>query len=187
MITRITRRIIFIALVVLAVPVQRVPPLPFSQLTVGSHSFRLSRPLLTSFADQKQARDLVAVLTEAKQQIDPRLAEMTRYGGGGGGGGRYGGGGGYRGGRGGGRGGGKSLAPFSPVPSLMELTRPLVNRRFHLFQLCSSRKGQTLVEIPFTVEHSARDRSIETRDRPSNNNRTTSSLNDDEMAFYTGR
>ena len=55
--------------------------------------------------DQKQARDLVAVLTEAKQQIDPRLIEMTRYGGGGGGG-RYGGGG-YRGGRGGGRGGGK--------------------------------------------------------------------------------
>lgn len=54
--------------------------------------------------NQKQARDLVAVLTEAKQQIDPRLAEMTRYGGGGGGG-RYGGGG-YRGGRGGGRGGG---------------------------------------------------------------------------------
>lgn len=54
-----------------------------------------------SFADQKQARDLVAVLTEAKQQIDPRLVEMTRYGGGGGGG-RYGGG--YRGGRGGGRG-----------------------------------------------------------------------------------
>jgi len=53
--------------------------------------------------NQKQARDLVAVLTEAKQQIDPRLAEMTRYGGGGGG--RYGGGG-YRGGRGGGRGGG---------------------------------------------------------------------------------
>ena len=58
------------------------------------------------FAGQKQARDLVAVLTEAKQQIDPRLVEMTRYGGGGGGG-RYGGGGGYRGGRGGGR--GKSL------------------------------------------------------------------------------
>ena len=67
--------------------------------------------LADSLADQKQARDLVAVLTEAKQQIDPRLAEMTRYGGGGGG--RYGGGG-YRGGRGGGRGGGKSLAPFPP-------------------------------------------------------------------------
>ena len=63
--------------------------------------------LANSFTDQKQARDLVNVLSEAKQQIDPRLAEMTRYGGGGGGGGRYGGGG-FRGGRGGGRGGGKS-------------------------------------------------------------------------------
>jgi hypothetical protein len=49
--------------------------------------------------DQKQARDLVNVLSEAKQQIDPRLAEMVRYGGGGGGRGW----GGYRG-RGGGRG-----------------------------------------------------------------------------------
>jgi len=53
--------------------------------------------------DAKQARDLVSVLQEAKQQIDPRLAEMARYGGGGGGGryggyrGRGGGGGGYRG------------------------------------------------------------------------------------------
>lgn len=55
--------------------------------------------------DSKQARDLVTILTEAKQQIDPRLAEMVRYSGGGGGG-RWGG----RGGRGGwggrGRGGG---------------------------------------------------------------------------------
>ncbi|KJR88399.1 uncharacterized protein SPSK_08039 [Sporothrix schenckii 1099-18] len=50
----------------------------------------------------KQARDLVGVLQEAKQSIDPRLAEMVRYGGGGGGHGRYGG---YRG-RGGYRGGG---------------------------------------------------------------------------------
>lgn len=40
------------------------------------------------------------MLTESKQQIDPRLHEMARYGGGGGGG-RYGRGGG-RGGRGGG-------------------------------------------------------------------------------------
>lgn len=39
--------------------------------------------------DSKQARDLVAVLQEAKQHIDPRLHEMTRYGGGGGG--RFGG------------------------------------------------------------------------------------------------
>ncbi|CAK7216560.1 ATP-dependent RNA helicase dbp2 [Sporothrix bragantina] len=47
----------------------------------------------------KQARDLVGVLQEAKQNIDPRLQEMVRYGGGGHG--RYGGGwrgrGGYRG------------------------------------------------------------------------------------------
>ncbi|KXJ94357.1 p68 RNA helicase [Microdochium bolleyi] len=53
--------------------------------------------------NSKQARDLVNVLQEAKQQIDPRLAEMARYGGGGGGG-RYGGRG--WGGRGGHRGGG---------------------------------------------------------------------------------
>lgn len=71
-------------------------------------------PLLTRWSvwisadlhlDAKQARDLVGVLQEAKQHIDPRLAEMVRYGGGGGGG-RYGGyrgrgGGGYRGGGGG--------------------------------------------------------------------------------------
>ncbi|CEJ90598.1 Putative ATP-dependent RNA helicase dbp2 [[Torrubiella] hemipterigena] len=34
--------------------------------------------------NQKQARELVGVLQEAKQQIDPRLAEMARFGGGGG-------------------------------------------------------------------------------------------------------
>jgi ATP-dependent RNA helicase DDX5/DBP2 len=50
--------------------------------------------------DQKQARDLVGVLQEAKQQIDPRLAEMARFGGGGG----RGWGGGWGRGRGGGRG-----------------------------------------------------------------------------------
>jgi ATP-dependent RNA helicase DDX5/DBP2 len=61
-------------------------------------------PLLIITADSKQARDLVQILTESKQQIDPRLHEMCRYGGGGGGGGRWGGGRG-RGGRGGGRGG----------------------------------------------------------------------------------
>ncbi|SMY20930.1 unnamed protein product [Zymoseptoria tritici ST99CH_1A5] len=55
--------------------------------------------------NSKQARDLVGLLTEAKQQIDPRLAEMARYGGGGGGGRYHGGGRGGRGGRGGGRGG----------------------------------------------------------------------------------
>jgi ATP-dependent RNA helicase DDX5/DBP2 len=62
----------------------------------------------------KQAKDLVGILSEAKQEIDPRLMEMSmhrgggggnrkRYGGGGGGGGR---GGGNRFGGGGGRGGG---------------------------------------------------------------------------------
>ncbi|KAJ5776861.1 hypothetical protein N7520_000107 [Penicillium odoratum] len=55
--------------------------------------------------NSKQARDLVTILTEAKQQIDPRLAEMVRYSGGGGGG-RWGGRGRGRGGWGGGRGGG---------------------------------------------------------------------------------
>lgn len=50
---------------------------------------------------------MVNVLQEAKQQIDPKLLEMTRYGGGGGGG-RFGGRG--YGGRGGFR--GKFLCPF---------------------------------------------------------------------------
>ncbi|KAH8781476.1 ATP-dependent RNA helicase dbp-2 [Diaporthe sp. PMI_573] len=61
--------------------------------------------------NSKQARDLVNVLQEAKQQIDPRLAEMTRYGGGGGGG-RYGG---YRG-RGGYRGGGGDRGGANAMP-----------------------------------------------------------------------
>lgn len=59
--------------------------------------------ILTAEIDAKQARDLVQILQESKQQIDPRLAEMARYGSGGGGGGggrgRWGGGGGGRGGR----------------------------------------------------------------------------------------
>ncbi|KAF5971079.1 ATP-dependent RNA helicase DBP2 [Fusarium bulbicola] len=59
--------------------------------------------------NQKQARDLVNVLQEAKQQIDPRLAEMTRYGGGGGGRG-YGGWG-----RGRGGGGGRANANNQPI------------------------------------------------------------------------
>jgi ATP-dependent RNA helicase DDX5/DBP2 len=71
-----------------------------------------NRVFLTT--DSKQARDLVTILTEAKQQIDPRLAEMVRYSGGGGGGGRWGGGrgrGGWGGrGRGGGGGGGSFTA-----------------------------------------------------------------------------
>jgi len=54
--------------------------------------------------NSKQARDLVTVLTEAKQQIDPALAQMARSGGFGGGGRSWGGRG--RGGGGGGRGGG---------------------------------------------------------------------------------
>ena len=66
--------------------------------------------------DSKQARDLVAVLTESKQQIDPRLAEMARYGGGGGS--RFGGGGrgGGRGGRGGGYGGGGGYSGSNAAP-----------------------------------------------------------------------
>merc|ERR1711981_165403 len=54
--------------------------------------------------NSKQARDLVNILRESKQEIDPRLAEMVRYGGGGGGGRGWGGGrgrGGHRGGGGG--------------------------------------------------------------------------------------
>jgi ATP-dependent RNA helicase DDX5/DBP2 len=48
----------------------------------------------------RQARELVNVLREANQVIDPRLAEMARYSSGGGGNSRYG----YGGGRGRGRG-----------------------------------------------------------------------------------
>lgn len=66
--------------------------------------YAYSAPMLT-YTDSKQARDLVNVLTEAKQQVDPRLAEMARYGGGGGGGRYRGGGRGGFGGRGGGYGG----------------------------------------------------------------------------------
>lgn len=59
--------------------------------------------------NSKQAKDLVTILREANQEIDPKLQAMVRppprFGGGGRGGYR-GGGGGYRGGRGGYRGGG---------------------------------------------------------------------------------
>lgn len=69
-----------------------------------------------SSADAKQARDLVTILTEAKQQIDPRLAEMVRYGGGGGHGGGYGRWGGRGGGgRGRGRGGGFTASNAAPL------------------------------------------------------------------------
>jgi ATP-dependent RNA helicase DDX5/DBP2 len=55
-----------------------------------------------------KARDLISVLTEAKQVVNPKLQELTAGGfrKGGGGGGRYGGGGGGGGGRYGGGGGG---------------------------------------------------------------------------------
>lgn len=67
--------------------------------------------------DSKQARDLVNVLREAKQQIDPKLEEMSRYGGGGGGGRGYGGRGGGRGGRGrGGYGGGGGYSGGNSAP-----------------------------------------------------------------------
>lgn len=82
-----------------------VSPSPSSLLTV-SHLpyFALSQQSLTFITDAKQARDLVHLLQDAKQNVDPRLAEMVRYGGGGGGGRGYGGGRGGRGGRGGGGG-----------------------------------------------------------------------------------
>ncbi|KAK3679337.1 ATP-dependent RNA helicase dbp2 [Recurvomyces mirabilis] len=65
--------------------------------------------------NSKQARELVSVLTQAKQQVDPRLAEMARYGGGGGGGRGYGGGRGRGGGR-GGRGGGGGWTGSNTAP-----------------------------------------------------------------------
>lgn len=49
--------------------------------------------------NSKQARDLLTILREANQEIDPKLQEMVRFSRGGGGNSRYGGG------RGGGRGG----------------------------------------------------------------------------------
>ncbi|OJJ46707.1 hypothetical protein ASPZODRAFT_117424 [Penicilliopsis zonata CBS 506.65] len=60
----------------------------------------------------KQARDLLTILTEAKQQIDPRLAEMGRYSGGGG---HHGGHGRWGGGRGRGRGGGYTASNAAPL------------------------------------------------------------------------
>ncbi|KAF8485866.1 DEAD-domain-containing protein [Russula ochroleuca] len=50
----------------------------------------------------KSARDLIAILKEAKADVPPALEEMAMFGGGGGGRSRYGGGGGRRGGGGGG-------------------------------------------------------------------------------------
>lgn len=54
-------------------------------------SWYLTCNQLTRVIDAKQSRDLVQILTESKQQIDPRLHEMARYGGGGGGGRGWGG------------------------------------------------------------------------------------------------
>lgn len=102
----------FIALVAQVVLERLALPSHFSQLTVSTSTSYLW-PQLTHFADSKQARDLVQVLTESKQQIDPRLAEMARYGGGGGGGRSWGGG---RGGRGGGRGGGGGFTASNSAP-----------------------------------------------------------------------
>ena len=68
--------------------------------TDSEYSILLGQDFLLTHTDAKQARDLMSVLTESKQAIDPRLAEMARYGGGGGGGRGFGGG------RGRGRGGG---------------------------------------------------------------------------------
>ena len=100
MTTPTTRRTTSIVLAERAVLARPVLPSRSSPLTVRL-PLTPSLTLTDTSPDAKQARDLVNVLQEAKQQIDPRLAEMARYSGGGGGGGRYGG---YRG-RGGGRGG----------------------------------------------------------------------------------
>lgn len=56
--------------------------------------------------NQKQARDLLTILKEAKQEIDPKLQEMVRFSRGGNGNSRYGGGGRGRGGYGRGYSGG---------------------------------------------------------------------------------
>jgi len=103
MTTPTTPKTTFIVSVVPDVLVVWVPPLRSSLLIVSCYQNVCIHQANLS-PDAKQARDLVNVLREAKQQIDPKLEEMVRYGGGGGG--RFGGRGGYRGGRGGGRGGG---------------------------------------------------------------------------------
>ncbi|KAK7206124.1 ATP-dependent RNA helicase DBP2 [Myxozyma melibiosi] len=65
--------------------------------------------------NSKQARDLLTILYEAKQYVDPKLEEMGRYSRGGGGGGRWGGRGGGRGGRGGYGGGYHSGSNHAPL------------------------------------------------------------------------
>lgn len=116
MTTPTTLKTTFTVLAELVVRVPRVPPLPSSQLTVCLRRIRVSYMMLTFVpSDSKQARDLVTILSEAKQQIDPRLAEMVRYSGGGGHGGGYGRWGG-RGGRGGGRGRGGNFTASNAAP-----------------------------------------------------------------------
>lgn len=105
----------FTVLVVLAVPVLRERPLRSLPLTVSFFPSNRVDSILTSL-DSKQARDLVTILSEAKQQIDPRLHEMARYSGGGGGGRGWGGGrgrGGWH--RGGGGGGGYTASNSAPL------------------------------------------------------------------------
>jgi hypothetical protein len=108
----------FTVLVELVVRAERVLRLPCSPLTVSYHSeFPRVITVANSSPDAKQARDLVTILTEAKQQVDPRLAEMARFGGGGGGsgGGRWGGRGRGYGGR--GRGGSFTASNAAPLGS----------------------------------------------------------------------
>ena len=91
----------------------KAPPSLSLLLTASYAPSKSLRQLLTNkTTDSKQARDLVQVLTEAKQQVDPRLAEMARFGGGGGGGGRGGWGGRGRGGHRGGGWTGSNTAPL---------------------------------------------------------------------------
>lgn len=86
----------------------------FTTDSESTHTTLILRNSTNILADSKQARELVGILSEAKQNVDPRLAEMARYGGGGGGGGRGWGGGRGRGGGRGGRGGwtGSNNAPL---------------------------------------------------------------------------
>lgn len=104
----------FTVLVELDVLVLKEQPSLSSPLIVSYPSYGLLSLIfihanIFSLIDAKQARDLVTILSEAKQQIDPRLAEMARFGGGGGGGGGRGGG--------RGRGGGFTASNAAPLGS----------------------------------------------------------------------
>lgn len=112
---RTTRKTTFIALAERVALVRRERPLPSSPLKVSLRALTSRRYLLRRPTDAKQARDLVSVLTESKQQIDPRLAEMARYGGGGGGGRGFGGGRGRGRGGHGGHGGGFTASNAAPL------------------------------------------------------------------------